>query len=124
MKFLYNILFFLQVNFACWQASPEIINWMTNQGMGQTDADYLQLWDIFQKRAYMKLVEANGDKEIPVVLWTSHLTEEGSVDKYLDKDKYIIQIWTNGTDQVIAELVNKGFRVIFSNHDALYFDCG
>lgn len=110
--------------FECWKSSPEIVNWMTNEGMGQTDDDYLQLWDMFQKRAYMKLVEANGHNDIPVVLWTSHLTEQGSVDKYLDKDKYIIQIWTKGSDEVIAELVNKGFRVIFSNHDALYFDCG
>lgn len=113
-----------EVNFGCWRSSPEIVDWMRKQGMGQTDVDYLQLWDMFQKRAYMKVVEANLDKEIPVVLWTSHLTEKGSVDKYLDKNKYIIQIWTSGNDEVIAELVNKGFRVIFSNYDALYFDCG
>jgi len=97
---------------------------MTEHRMGQNDSDYLQLWDMFQKKAYTKLVEANSNKEIPVVLWTSHLTAQGSVDKYLDKDKYIIQIWANSNDQVIAELVNKGFRVIFSNYDALYFDCG
>ena len=97
---------------------------MTSQGLGQTDEDYLQLWDMFQKRAYMKVVEANRDNEIPIVLWTSRLTAEGAVDKYLDNEKYIIQIWTNGNDKVIAELVNKGFRVIFSNYDALYFDCG
>jgi hexosaminidase len=97
---------------------------MTSHGLGQTDDDYLQLWAMFQKRAYMKAVEANGGKEIPIVLWTSHLTTEGVVDKYLDKNTYIIQIWTTGRDKVIADLVNKGFRVIFSNYDALYFDCG
>ena len=112
------------MNFGCWRSSPEIVNWMTEHRMGQNDSDYLQLWDMFQKKAYTKLVEANSNKEIPVVLWTSHLTAQGSVDKYLDKDKYIIQIWANSNDQVIAELVNKGFRVIFSNYDALYFDCG
>lgn len=113
-----------EVSFECWRSSPEIVNWMTEQGMGQNDSDYLQLWDMFQERAYVKVVEANLDKEIPVVLWTSHLTEQGSVNKYLDTDKYIIQIWSNSSDQDIAELVNKGFRVIFSNYDALYFDCG
>jgi hexosaminidase len=116
--------FLLQVKFDCWQSTPQIINWMTSQGMGQTDDDYLQLWDIFQQRAYNTMVEANGNREIPIVLWTSHLTQKGAVEKYLDNQKYIIQIWTNGSDEVIAELVNKGFRVIFSNHDALYFDCG
>jgi hexosaminidase len=97
---------------------------MESHGLGQTDDDYLKLWDMFQKRAYMKVVEANGGKEIPVVLWTSTLTAEGAVDKYLNNKTYIIQIWTAGNDSVIAELVNKGFRVIFSNYDALYFDCG
>jgi hexosaminidase len=97
---------------------------MTSQGMGQTDDDYLQLWYMFQESAYIKVVEANGYSEIPIVLWTSSLTEKGAVDKYLDNQKYIIQIWTTGQDEVIAELVNKGFRVIFSNYDALYFDCG
>jgi hexosaminidase len=116
--------FLLQVKFDCWNSTPEIVNWMTSQGMGQTDEDYVQLWDMFQERAYNKVVEANGNSEIPILLWTSHLIEKGRVDKYLDKQKYIIQIWTNGSDEVIAELVNKGFRVIFSNYDALYFDCG
>jgi len=97
---------------------------MTKKRMQQRDVDYLQLWDMFQKRAYRKVVEANRGKEIPVVIWTSHLTKQGSVEKYLDNDTYIIQIWTEGSDKVIAELVNKGFRVIFSNYDALYFDCG
>lgn len=97
---------------------------MTSQGMGQTDDDYLQLWDMFQKKAYMQVVEANGGNEIPIVLWTSQLTAGGAIDKYLDNEIYIIQIWTTGRDAAIADLVNKGFRVIFSNYDALYFDCG
>ncbi|PSN43909.1 Chitooligosaccharidolytic beta-N-acetylglucosaminidase [Blattella germanica] len=113
-----------EVNFGCWRSVPEIVNWMTSQGLGQTDADYLKLWDIFQKKAHAKLVEANGGKELPIVLWTSHLTEEGHADQYLDNKTYIIQIWTTGYDKVIGELVKKGFRVIFSNYDALYFDCG
>lgn len=113
-----------EVNFECWRSSLDIVNWMTSQGMGQTNDDYLQLWDMFQKKAYMKVVEANGGNEIPIVLWTSHLTAEGAIDKYLDNEIYIIQIWTTGRDAAIANLVNKGFRVIFSNYDALYFDCG
>ncbi|XP_069701627.1 chitooligosaccharidolytic beta-N-acetylglucosaminidase isoform X2 [Periplaneta americana] len=113
-----------EVNFDCWRSVPEIVNWMKNNSLGVTDNDFLQLWDMFQKKAYAKAKEASGGEDIPVVLWTSHLTAEGAVDKYLDNKTYIIQIWTTGRDKVIAELVNKGFRVIFSNYDALYFDCG
>ena len=29
-----------------------------------------------------------------------------------------------GDDAVISELINKGYRVIFSNSDAWYMDCG
>ena len=37
-------------------------------------------------------------KSLPLVLWTSRLTENGEVEKYLRKDDYIIQIWTAGVN--------------------------
>merc|ERR1712115_771818 len=40
------------------------------------------------------------------------------------KDDYIIQIWTKGNDSVVKELIEKDFKVIFSNYDAWYLDCG
>ena len=57
-------------------------------------------------------------------MWTNSLTEEGHVEKYLSKDDYIIQIWTKGNDSVVKELIEKDFKVIFSNYDAWYLDCG
>lgn len=91
--------------------------------MGQTDEDFHKLWANFQSRA-ADIHEKVAGKPKKIVLWTSTLTEKGKVDKYLDNKRYIIQIWTLGTDPLIAELINKGFPVIFSNYDALYFDCG
>ena len=38
-------------------------------------------------------------KKLPLVIWTSRLTENGEVEKYLDKDDYIIQIWTAGDNE-------------------------
>lgn len=81
------------------------------------------LWDRFQTKALQKL-DSVSKEPYQIVVWTSSLTEKGRVDKYLDNSRYIIQIWTTGKDETIAELVNKGFRVIFSNYDVLYFDCG
>ena len=69
------------------------------------------------------MYDANG-KKLPLILWTNSLTEEGHVEKYLSKDDYIIQIWTKGNDSVVKELIEKDFRVIFSNYDAWYLDCG
>jgi len=81
-------------------------------------------WANFQEKTRVLVTKANDGKEVPGIIWTSHLTEAGHVDKYLDPKKYIIQIWTKGDDPLIAELLNKGYRVIFSNYDAWYLDCG
>ena len=70
-----------------------------------------------------QVYDANG-KKLPLILWTNSLTEEGHVEKYLSKDDYIIQIWTKGNDSVVKELIEKYFKVIFSNYDAWYLDCG
>ena len=58
------------------------------------------------------------------VIWTSSLTQSGQVDRYLNNEDYIIQIWTAGNDTVITELLEAGYDVIFSNYDAWYLDCG
>ncbi|XP_034232030.1 chitooligosaccharidolytic beta-N-acetylglucosaminidase [Thrips palmi] len=113
-----------EVNFHCWNTTESILQWLAKQGANRTGDDFRKLWDHFQSRALQKLVEANNGKELPVVLWTSGLTAPGKVDRYLDPKKYIIQIWTKGDDPLIKELAEKGYRLIFSNYEALYFDCG
>lgn len=57
-------------------------------------------------------------------MWTSDLTSKDNLKKYLDKKDYIIQIWTEGNDAIIPFLAKEGYRMIFSNYDAWYFDCG
>nr|CAD7414957.1 unnamed protein product [Timema poppensis] len=114
----------LQVNFNCWNSTEEIVTWLSKKGLGRQEEDFLELWDEFQTKALLKVEEANGGASLPIVLWTSGLTGKGHVEKYLDKERYIIQIWTTGSDELIGELVNKGYRIIVSNYDALYFDCG
>ncbi|XP_067002657.2 chitooligosaccharidolytic beta-N-acetylglucosaminidase [Anabrus simplex] len=113
-----------EVNLHCWNTSAAVTDWMDRKRHSRSEGGFIKLWAAFQNRAYNKLVAANGGKAMPVVLWTSDLTKEGRAGKYLDKDKYIIQVWTTNSDSVMGELVKKGFRVIFSNYDALYLDCG
>ena len=39
----------------------------------------------------------------------------------------MIQLWTDGSnpsDLTIKTVAEKGFKMIFSNHDATYLDCG
>lgn len=113
-----------EVNINCWNSSEPIRKWMMEtKGWDLSESSFIDLWGIFQKRAYEKLKLANGGRDIPVILWTSGLTNEENL-KHLDPNKYIIQIWTTGLDLTINRLIKNDFKVIFSNYDALYLDCG
>ncbi|XP_055533308.1 chitooligosaccharidolytic beta-N-acetylglucosaminidase isoform X2 [Wyeomyia smithii] len=112
-----------EVSLGCWNTSVEIQQWMQAKGWDLNEVDFLKLWNYFQTNALERLDKSLGEKR-PIVMWTSRLTEEPYVDQYLDKDRYIIQIWTTGNDPKLAKLLEKGFRVIISNYDALYLDCG
>ena len=113
-----------EVKFPCWNITDEIVQWMVTQGRMRIEQDFMDLWGIFLQKSVQKLVDANKGVTIPMMLWTSKMTEPKYLEKYLDRSKYIIQIWSEKTDKAIANLVNKGFRVIFSNYDHLYLDCG
>lgn len=112
-----------EVSISCWNNTDNIVEWMKNKGWGRTEADFMKLWDFFQSQALERVYKQAG-KEVPIIMWTSTLTKPEYVEKYLPKDKYIIQIWTTGSDPQVNDLLNKGYRLIFSNYDALYFDCG
>ncbi|KAG5874272.1 hypothetical protein JTB14_028872 [Gonioctena quinquepunctata] len=112
-----------EVNFACWNNTPSIVEWMKQKGWGNSENDFVKLWKHFQSNALTR-VEKKAGKPIQTIMWTSHLTHKEYVVEALPKDQYIIQIWTSGTDAQISELLEKGYRLILSNYDALYFDCG
>lgn len=63
-------------------------------------------------------------EKIPIILWNSHLTEEPALTQYLDKDRYIIQIWMKAADSKIQTFLANGYKLIITNVDALYLDCG
>lgn len=112
-----------EVSVSCWNSSTEIQQWMKAQGWNLEESDFMKLWNHFQTNALNRLDKSlNGTQ--PIVMWTSRLTEEPYIDMYLNKDRYIIQIWTTGDDPKVAKLLEKGFRLIVSNYDALYLDCG
>uniref|UniRef100_A0AAR5P4B0 Beta-hexosaminidase n=1 Tax=Dendroctonus ponderosae TaxID=77166 RepID=A0AAR5P4B0_DENPD len=112
-----------EVNFNCWNKTESMVNWMAAKGWGRTEKDFVRLWDHFQSQAVQKVYEKAG-RHIPVVMWTSHLTHKEYLSDFLPKDQYIIQIWTTGEDEQVHELLTKGYKVILSNYDALYLDCG
>lgn len=107
-----------EVKMDCWNETEEILTWLNARGLSnRSNDDFLHLWSHFQNRSLEELDNAFENKQ-PVILWTSGLTEEGHTDRFLDKNRYVIQIWTTGSDKSIAELYQQGFRLIMSNYDA------
>ncbi len=112
-----------EVKVVCWNETKEVLDYMSQQGWGRELEDFYEMWKEFQNRALDELDQAFG-REQDVVFWTSGLTEEGRAPNYLDKDRYIIQFWENADDPSTKILIEQGYRLIMSNSDALYLDCG
>ncbi|EDV95872.1 chitooligosaccharidolytic beta-N-acetylglucosaminidase [Drosophila grimshawi] len=113
-----------EVSVSCWNSSETIRNWMLKRGWGLTEADFMRLWGHYQEEALKRVDRVANTTNTPVIMWTSKLTNAPYIDDYLDPSRYIIQIWTEGHDKVIQEILKRGYRIIVSNYDALYFDCG
>ncbi|XP_044592845.1 chitooligosaccharidolytic beta-N-acetylglucosaminidase-like isoform X1 [Cotesia glomerata] len=113
-----------QVNKNCWQSSDAIRHWANSTDLMLEDKMFFKLWNNFQARAYQKLKAANGGKDKQVILWTSDLTKKNNLDQ-LDNKTYIIQNWNSKSDnKTVSDLINAGFRVIFSHYDVHFLDCG
>lgn len=112
-----------EVSTECWNASTDIQSWMKSQGWGLEKSDFMKLWGDFQEKA-LERWDRVAKTHVPIILWTSHLTETPYLEKYLNNERYIIQIWTKGDDPKVQTLLENGFKLIISNYDALYLDCG
>lgn len=114
-----------EVSVNCWNSSEQIRNWMTaKQGWGLQESDFIRLWGHFQTEAMKRVDKISNGEKVPITLWTSRLTDVPYLDDYIDKERYIIQIWTTGMDPKVTDILKRGFRIIISNYDALYLDCG
>ncbi|XP_038214441.1 chitooligosaccharidolytic beta-N-acetylglucosaminidase [Zerene cesonia] len=112
-----------EVSERCWNTSQEIQQFMIQNRWDLDKTSFLKLWNYFQTKAQDKAYKAFG-RRLPLILWTSTLTDYTHIDNFLNKDDYIIQVWTTGVDPQIKGLLGKGYRLIMSNYDALYLDCG
>ena len=112
-----------EVKMKCWNEDANITDWLIAHNYGTDQAAYMRLWSYFQNRSLEKLDEAFGRQQ-PVVLWTSALTQGKYAAQYLDPGRYIIQFWDVAKDRSIADLYKQGYKLIMSNYDSLYLDCG
>lgn len=113
-----------EVYFPCWNSSADIVDWMEARYQGLSETDFMQLWADFQAKVLRTWDEETGNKDTPIILWSSHLTQASVIEKYLNKDRYIIQTWVPTSDPLPAQLISQGYRVIYSTKDAWYLDHG
>lgn len=112
-----------EVKFECWESSAALVDWMVARNWTRDQEGFVKLWNYFQTNALERLVK-EADSPEKVVLWTSTLTENPLVEQYLSPERYVIQVWTTGSDSTITTLLSKGYELIISNYDVLYLDCG
>uniref|UniRef100_A0A1A9ZNX1 Beta-hexosaminidase n=1 Tax=Glossina pallidipes TaxID=7398 RepID=A0A1A9ZNX1_GLOPL len=113
-----------EVFLTCWKDKSSINDWMTESNWRLDNSDFMHLWGHFQMKAMRTVDAVAKHKQVPIILWTSHLTNPAQINKYLNKNRYIIQMWTKHSDPQVLGVLKRGFRIIVSNNDALYFDCG
>lgn len=81
-----------EVSHSCWNTSASIKEWMTKKGWGRHEEDdFMKLWGHFQDNALARVDKVSKEK-IPIIMWTSRLTDVPYVDTYLDQRRYIIQV--------------------------------
>lgn len=109
-----------EVNVTCWNSSASIRDWMvTEKGWELETKDFMNLWSYFQEKVFERL-DTLLDHKVPIIVWTSRLTEEPYLSNIFDKDRYVVQVWNYGSDPRLTSLLENGFNVIISNSDALY----
>ncbi|XP_073974431.1 beta-hexosaminidase 2 isoform X2 [Rhodnius prolixus] len=113
-----------EVHIPCWNASTEITDYMTAQGIPRTKEGFFTLWSDFQKKALEAWDEAVGHNKTTPILWSSQLTEIEYIEKYLDKNRYIIETWTGRYESLPEDLMAKGYSVIYATKDTWYLDHG
>lgn len=113
-----------EINLNCWNTTTEITNWMHQKYGGVSEKNFMDLWSMFLQKSSSKIYEANNNKELPLILWTSKMTSKEYLMQYMDPKKHIVQIWTATNNDELANIVENGFRTIVSTYDTLYLDCG
>lgn len=113
-----------EINFRCWNESSEIRKFMSDKGWPNSTTGFLQLWSYFHNKSLTELDAAYGNNLQKAVLWSSDLTADGNASVYIDKDRFIVQVWDEWNSKSTKKLLEDGYSLILSNYDALYLDCG
>merc|ERR1712121_540031 len=101
-------------SFKCWNNSPEITNFLTQQNREVNSRELFELWNTFQTTAYNKLSESMQETGISKKV-TPMIYSSSFVRNYIDPKEYVVQITEDVNTTSIEQYIAKGYKVIFSN---------
>lgn len=107
----------------CWNSSDEIVSYMKDQGYARNVEGFMDLWGEFHEKALQAWDEITGSA-LPVMIWSSELTQISRVQKYLDKNRYIIEVWEPLSSSLDVMLLRLGYRIVSVPKDIWYLDHG
>ncbi|KAL7287361.1 hypothetical protein TKK_0018478 [Trichogramma kaykai] len=113
----------------CWNSTAEVVQGMARMGLGREPSDFLEIWSQVHKRQLEMLNEdvAKVDEEEAdgsVILWSSQLTQPETIERYLDKRRFVVQTWVEAGKDLNERLLELGYRLVISTKDAWYLDHG
>jgi len=114
-----------EIHVGCWNSSHDIAAWLDQKGRGKEEEDFIFIWNHFLQES-VKRIQNAGMTNPKLVLWNNAMTKAEHIH-YMDPAIFAIQIWTNSmdlNDLTIKTVAENGFKMIFSNYDATYLDCG
>ncbi|XP_068618270.1 chitooligosaccharidolytic beta-N-acetylglucosaminidase [Battus philenor] len=116
-----------EVHLGCWNSSDEIVSYMRDRGFDTDSEGFMRLWAEFHSKilqVWDEVSTASGGERQPVVIWSSELTQASRVQKYLDKDRYVIEVWEPLSSPLLNQLLNLGYKTISIPKDIWYLDHG
>ncbi|CAG4947066.1 unnamed protein product [Parnassius apollo] len=116
-----------EVYLGCWNSSEEIVSYMKNKGFDTDTEGFIRLWAEFHSKALQIWDEetmAVGGQQQPVLIWSSELTQPERIQNYLDKKRYIIEVWEPLSSPLLTQLLRMGYKTISIPKDIWYLDHG
>ncbi|XP_053606493.1 chitooligosaccharidolytic beta-N-acetylglucosaminidase [Plodia interpunctella] len=117
-----------EVFIECWNSSQEIKSYMANKGFAINQEGFMRLWAEFHAKALQiwdeELVASGSKANESVMIWSSDLTMPDRIQKYLNKNRFVIEVWEPEESDVLDQLIDLGYRVVDVPKDVWYLDHG
>ncbi|CAK1586026.1 unnamed protein product [Parnassius mnemosyne] len=116
-----------EVYLGCWNSSEEIVSYMKNKGFDTDIEGFIRLWAEFHAKALQIWDEetmAVGGQQQHVLIWSSELTQPNRIENYLDKNRYVIEVWEPLSSPLLIQLLRMGYKTISIPKDIWYLDHG